>query len=119
MGITWRDAVTTLIIIGIGGIFYLVSNGTHMSLLTNVRLIIIFLSLIGILVWFMDFLPTISRAHPMWSGLLAACGMVLFLDSFFGIITGVGVTVTVLIIGIFVTWALVTIEHIFVKKEDK
>jgi hypothetical protein len=111
MSLTWKDAVTTVLLIGTLKLAY-ARHVSWNSWLAAPRLSFIVAGVLGVAMCALSS-PNVGNT-PMWTGILATLGVLALTLVLAGVITGSPVLFYVLIADISALWLLTTLRHLVV-----
>jgi hypothetical protein len=117
MGLTWRDAVATIFMGAIAGIYATFLGGTNAWLISSARgttAAVLVLGVVGgcALGAAGDlFTGPQPRSRRAYTEIASACGVVAFAGAVIGLITGSTVALAVLVAATFALWFIATTRH--------
>jgi len=117
MGLTWRDAVATIFMGAIAGIYATFLGGTNAWLISSARgttTAVLVLGMVGGCAMSAAgdlYTGTQSRSRRAYAAIASACGVAAFAAGMIGLITGSTVALAVLVVATFALWFIATVRH--------
>lgn len=116
MSLTYKDALTTVLAVGVGGIYYIQSKGLQVPVLSSTRWSAAVLLIIGVLMC--AFGAYNFQSPGAWSNPWAIFAMVLGIGAFviglIGLVTGTKVFALGVASMILVLWFATIVRHLFI-----
>ncbi len=110
MGLTWKDIATTILALCVFGIYYAMSKGVSLPLITGYRGAILVLALLGIAMCSLSGgTNTNTGVFFIAASFLGVVALVLII---YGLITGTKIAFVLLAVNLIVLWLIATLRHL-------
>lgn len=113
MELTWKDLLTTILAAGVVGLYYAVSKGIDLPLLSGYRSAILTLAIVGMAMCALS--GGTNGTTNLFITVASGLGIISLILIVYGLITGTKIAFALLTIVILALWATATLRHLFAK----
>ena len=110
MALTWKDLITTILAAAVFGLYYAMSKGMSIPLVSGYRSAILVLLIVGMSMCAFSS-ANISQGN-MFIKVASILGIVAFALIIYGLITGAKIAFTLLTAIILLLWLIATMRHV-------
>lgn len=111
MTLTGKDIITTILAVTTIALYYAVTKGINLPLISGYRMATLLLGIIGIAMCAFGSGTGATAAHGMWAIVEGALGITALILIIAGLITGTKLTFILLTVTILGLWIMATIRH--------
>lgn len=112
MALTWKDLVTTILAASIFGIYYAMTKGIDLPIISGYRSAILVLGVLGMIMCAMSGSGSLASGMNFYAVVGSIFGVLSLILIVYGLITGAKIAFTILTFVIIGLWVFTTIHHI-------